>query len=145
MIEILVEINKTMIVEENTSELEKERMKHAERMREIDLRQSTVALEKMKIQLEMKKLELQGVQQCVQLQSVQQSPQLNTQITKQRSKVGESKAVLQFDLQGKLIKKFNSIKEAAKETSSDSRSISAVCCRKRKSHNNFTWKHADLQ
>lgn len=50
------------------------------------------------------------------------------------------KPVGQYDMEGNLIQKFISLKEAADKTESDFRLISAVCWEKRKSHNGFKWK-----
>lgn len=130
-------------IQERASELKEKEMEHQEKMLELHNQAKLYELEMKKLELEMKKLE------TTQSKTSSGTDVIHTEQTqtlrKTKQTVAVPKAVLQFDLQGNLIKKFNSIKEAAKETSSDSRSISAVCCRKRKSHNNFSWKHADPQ
>lgn len=53
------------------------------------------------------------------------------------------KSVIQYDLSGNYIKKYNSIVEAAKLTNSNSSRISACCNNKIKSSNNYIWKYEE--
>ena len=50
------------------------------------------------------------------------------------------KRVIQFSKDGKKIKEFFSIMEAARQTNSNQSHIGSVCSGKRKSHNGFMWK-----
>lgn len=50
--------------------------------------------------------------------------------------------VVQYDKNGRFIKKYSSIAEAAKVTSSKYRSISKCCRGKVRHHNNFKWRYA---
>ena len=120
-------------------------MEHQEKMLELHNQAKLYELEMKKLELEFKKLETTQHNNSQGAEFLCKSPTSGQTQTLRNIKqtVAVPKAVLQFDLQGNLLKKFNSIKEAAKETSSDSRSISSVCCGKRKSHNNFLWKHTD--
>ena len=53
----------------------------------------------------------------------------------------KSKAVLQYDLQGNLIKEYYSIMQAERETKISNVSISRVCNGKRKTAGGFKWKY----
>jgi predicted DNA-binding protein YlxM (UPF0122 family) len=53
------------------------------------------------------------------------------------------KSVIQYDLSGNYIKKYNSIVEAAKLTNSNSSRISACCNNRIKSSNGYIWKYKE--
>lgn len=55
-----------------------------------------------------------------------------------------SKAVIQFDLNGNKIHVYPSQMRAAKETNSMQDGISACCRGKQKTHNGYMWKFADI-
>jgi hypothetical protein len=53
----------------------------------------------------------------------------------------KTKSVLQFDLDGNFIKKFNSVKEAANELEINGAGINSCCINKFKSSNGYIWKY----
>lgn len=59
------------------------------------------------------------------------------------SKSQKKKKVSQYALDGTLIKTYEGMNIAAKETNSNCAKISHCCKNKRKSHNGFIWKYAD--
>lgn len=124
---ILLDIKKNVIdklleykqqEQQRNCDLERDKMKHLERMQEIEL-------EKLRVQLEIKKLE-------------HQQPPLREQATVM---VPGQRAVLQYDLDNNLIARHSSITDAVKAVGGKRQSISAVCCQKRKTHRGFTWKY----
>lgn len=56
-----------------------------------------------------------------------------------KNRIKNESVVLQFDLDGNFIRKFNSIKEASLETKAQASSISKVCNNEYKSANGFLW------
>lgn len=53
----------------------------------------------------------------------------------------KNKIILQYDKQGKFIKEYESITQAAKETNTNLGNIQQVCIGKRKTANNYIWKY----
>lgn len=60
---------------------------------------------------------------------------------KKGEKNGKSKAVMQYDLQGNFIKKWECIKEASKQLKIADVSISSVCKNKTKTAGNYKWEY----
>jgi hypothetical protein len=57
----------------------------------------------------------------------------------------KSKSIEQFDLDGNLIRTFESINQAAKELSLQSNGICLCCKGKLKTSGGFVWKYADAE
>ena len=53
----------------------------------------------------------------------------------------KARKVNQYTLEGKFIKTYRSINEAARQTKSKQGNICRVCQGKHKQHNNFIWKY----
>ena len=111
---IFISLKQTMSVD---SELL--RMKHEERMLELNIQLK-------QLELEMKKLEVQQGQR-------------NSNHVSARQRENQ-KSVLQYDLDGNLIKEFKSIAAAAREVCGNRNTLSAHCG-KQKHYMNFYWKY----
>lgn len=57
------------------------------------------------------------------------------------SKIKKTKPILQYDLDGNLIKEWNSLKEAALSINGDVGNISKVCSGKQKTYKKFIWRY----
>ena len=55
-----------------------------------------------------------------------------------------TKAILQYDLQGNLIKEWQSGTQIQKELGISSKNVSACCHNKRKTHKGYVWKFKDF-
>lgn len=127
---IVLDLKKTVMLDKDMV------LEHQAKIREMEHKERI-----MELQLEMKKVELE----MKKLENTQpnNSEQNTSKKIHKQTKVAFPKAVLQFSLDNKLIKKFSSIVEAAKETGANRKSISAVCCGRRQKHYGFIWKHAE--
>lgn len=67
--------------------------------------------------------------------------QWNTMSNQMKKKTHNNRKIIQCSIFGNELEEFVSIKEAAKQTGSNDRSISSVCKGKRKTTNGYSWKY----
>lgn len=59
--------------------------------------------------------------------------------------ITKNRTILQYDKEGNFIKEFINSKEAERETGLKAKSITTVCCGKRKTSGGYIWKYGDIQ